>query len=43
MINWSSEKFHPVVNMPDKYKVLDLTKGSWNSDKSEFSIGKYDE
>ena len=43
MINWSSEIFHPVVNLPDKYKVLDLTKGSWNSDKSEFSIGKYDE
>ena len=43
MINWSNEIFHPVVNLPDKYKVLDLTKGSWNSDKSEFSIGKYDE
>ena len=43
MINWSSESFHPVVNLPDKYKILDLTKGSWNSDKNEFSIGKYDE
>jgi len=43
MIIWSSESFHPVVNLPDKYKVLDLTKSSWNSNKSEFSIGKYDE
>ena len=43
MIIWDSESFHPVVNLPEKYKVLDLTKGSWNSNKSKFSIGKYDE
>ena len=43
MINWDSESFHPVVNLPDNYRILDLTKGSWNSDNSEFSIGKYDE
>tara|TARA_B100000579_G_scaffold174045_1_gene141911 strand:+ start:3257 stop:3838 length:582 start_codon:yes stop_codon:yes gene_type:complete len=43
MINWDSESFHPVVDLPDKYKILDLTQGLWNSDKSEFSIGKYDE
>ena len=43
MINWNSESFHPVVNLPDKYKILDLTQGSWNSGTNEFSIGKYDE
>ena len=43
MINWNSESFHPVVNLPEKYRILDLSKGSWNSDNNEFSIGKYDE
>ena len=43
MINWNSESFHPVVNLPDKYKILDLTQGSWNSGTNEFSIGKYDD
>tara|TARA_B100001113_G_scaffold192618_2_gene157910 strand:+ start:3156 stop:3737 length:582 start_codon:yes stop_codon:yes gene_type:complete len=43
MINWSSESFHPVVNLPKNYKVLDLTKGLWDSGNSEFSIGRYNE
>ena len=41
MIDWNSESYHPVVNLPEKYKVLDLTKGSWDSGKSEYSIGRY--
>jgi|TARA_B100001094_G_scaffold61750_2_gene57513 murein DD-endopeptidase MepM/ murein hydrolase activator NlpD len=43
MINWSEESFHPIVNLPDEYKILDLTKGNWESKGSDFSIGKYDE
>ena len=40
MINWSEESFHPIVNLPDEYKILDLTKGNWESKGSDFSIGK---
>ena len=43
MIDWDSESFHPVVNLPEDYKILDLTKGPWISGDSGFSIGKYDE
>ena len=43
MIDWNSESYHPVVNLPEKYKVLDLTKGSWDSGESEYSIGRYNE
>ena len=43
MINWKITSFHPVVDLPGDYKVLDLTQGSWNSDKNEYSIGKYNE
>ncbi len=43
MIDWDSESFHPVVNLPEDYKILDLTKGPWTSGDSGFSIGKYDE
>lgn len=43
MINWKNISFNPVVDLPDKYKVLDLTQGAWNSDGSEYSIGRYDE
>ena len=43
MIDWNSESFHPVVNLPEDYKILDLTKGPWISGDSGFSIGKYDE
>ena len=43
MIDWNSESYHPVVNLPAKYKVLDLTKGSWDSGESEYSIGRYNE
>ena len=43
MINWEGLSFHPVVDLPDKYKVLDLTRGAWDSGSSEYSIGRYDE
>ena len=43
MIDWNSESYHPVVDLPEKYKVLDLTKGSWDSGESEYSIGRYNE
>ena len=43
MIDWESFSFHPVVDLPDKYKVLDLTQGVWDSGSSEYSIGRYDE
>ena len=43
MIDWNSESYHPVVNLPEKYKVLDLTKGLWDSGESEYSIGRYNE
>ena len=43
MINWEELSFHPVVDLPDKYKVLDLTRGAWDSGRSEYSIGRYDE
>lgn len=43
MINWEEISFHQVVDLPDKYKVLDLTRGVWDSGRSEYSIGKYDE
>ena len=43
MIDWEDYKFHPVVHLPDEYKVLDLTQGSWESEKDMYCIGKYDE
>ena len=43
MIDWSSNEYHPVVDMPADYTVLDLSLGFWNQPETEFSIGKYDE
>ena len=43
MIDWSSNEYHPVVNMPDDYTVLDLSLGFWNQPETEFSVGKYNE
>ena len=43
MINWSSSQFHAVVNIPEDYEVLDLTKGYWIQPETEYSVGKYDE
>tara|TARA_B110000438_G_scaffold69318_1_gene69564 strand:- start:1412 stop:2011 length:600 start_codon:yes stop_codon:yes gene_type:complete len=39
----SSGNFHPVVDLPKNYTVLDLTNNLWNSPETEFSIGRYDE
>jgi len=39
----SSGDFHPVVDLPKNYTVLDLTNNLWNSPETEFSIGRYDE
>lgn len=43
MIDWGSIEFHPVVNLPQKYTILDLSKGIWENPETVFSIGKYDE
>ena len=29
MIDWNTDDFHPVVNLPKKYTVLDLSDGLW--------------
>ena len=42
-INWRNETFHPVVNLPKDYAVLDLSFGSWKPSKTDFYIGKYNE
>ncbi len=42
-INWTNEVFHPVVNLPKDYVVLDLSTGSWEPTKTDFYIGKYNE
>ena len=42
-INWSDENFHPVVNLPTDYAVLDLSLGSWEPSKTDFYVGKYNE
>ena len=43
MIDWDSHEFHPVVEMPDDYTILDLSGGTWTPPKTEYSVGKYDE
>ena len=43
MIDWGSNKYRPVVDMPEEYSVLDLSQGTWRQPEAEFSIGKYDE
>ena len=42
-INWKYHDFHPVVNLPEDYLVLDLNKSSWKSPSDRFCIGKYNE
>tara|TARA_B100000676_G_scaffold126_1_gene141 strand:- start:2771 stop:3382 length:612 start_codon:yes stop_codon:yes gene_type:complete len=42
-INWRYHDFHPVVNLPEDYIVLDLNKSSWKSPSDRFCIGKYNE
>jgi len=43
MIDWGAEDYHPVVDLPEKYTVLDLSEGVWKSPNTMYSIGKYDE
>ena len=43
MIDWEAEDYHPVVDLPEKYTVLDLSEGVWKSPNTMYSIGKYDE
>ena len=43
MIDWISNEYHSVVDLPEGYTVLDLSQGIWNQPETEFSVGKYDE
>ncbi|SVB53314.1 uncharacterized protein METZ01_LOCUS206168, partial [marine metagenome] len=43
IINWNIDDFHPVVNLPKKYPVLDLSDGLWALKDGEKYIGKYNE
>ena len=43
MVDWGAEDYHPVVDLPNKYTVLDMSKGVWENPNTIFSIGKYDE
>ncbi|MEE3113889.1 MAG: peptidoglycan DD-metalloendopeptidase family protein [Candidatus Thermoplasmatota archaeon] len=43
MVGWSAQDYHPVVNLPENYTVLDLSGGIWIPPKTEYSVGKYDE
>ena len=43
MIDWNTGNFHPVVILPEKYTVLDLSGGLWTPSRTKFSIGKYNE
>ena len=42
-IDFSAEDWHPTIDLPEFYDVLDLTGDVENIRLSEFSIGKYDE
>ena len=42
-IDFSAEDWHPTVDLPDYYDVLDLSGDVENIRMSEFSVGKYDE
>ena len=43
MVDWLTSDYHPIVDLPEEYAVLDLSGGVWNHPESAFSIGKYDE
>ena len=43
MIDWGSNEFHSVVDMPEEYTILDLSRGVWSQPETTFSVGKYDE
>ena len=43
ILGWKNNDYHPVVELPENYDVLDLSINPWIPSKTEFSIGKYDE
>ena len=43
MIDWNTGNFHPVVILPEKCTVLDLSGGLWALKDGEKYIGKYNE
>ncbi len=43
LLSWEKNDYHPIVDLPDNYTVLDLSVNPWIPSKTEFSIGKYDE
>jgi len=43
MVDWHSQDCHPVVHLPERYTVLDLSDGTWTPHNTEYSVGKYNE
>jgi len=43
MIDWGAYDYHPVINMPEVFSILDLSEGRRWQPETEFSVGKYDE
>ena len=43
IFSWKNNDYHPVVELPENYDVLDLSINPWIPSKTEYSIGKYDE
>ena len=43
MVNWQTESYHPVVNLPEEYEVRDFTTGKYELSEFEYEIGRYDE
>jgi murein DD-endopeptidase MepM/ murein hydrolase activator NlpD len=42
-IDWSSQNYREVVQLPENYEVLDLTKGVVPESSALYKIGRYDE
>ncbi len=44
-IDFSQHRFHPVIHLPTKYEVFDLSRGydAFATKQFEYGIGKYDE
>ena len=42
-IDFAAEDWHPTIDLPDIYDVLDLSGAVENVRMSDFSVGKYDE
>ena len=43
MIKWQTGRYHPVVDLPDRYEVRDFTGGNYTPSRFEYDIGRYDE